>query len=197
MDARRKFSNTQIKIVVVGESFVGKTSILHYLIQNQPLDQPVSTTSIYLNVKQIRINGRNYDINIWDTAGEEQYHSLTSVYLRNSMGVLIVFDVTNRTSLNAVKYWLDFITTNISEHPSIIIAANKCDLDVETRIPKDEIKDICRKYNLQYFETSAISGLNIKECFMNLVTNIVSKLDETETNYLSQLKEKSIERACC
>lgn len=187
----------QLKVVVVGDHFVGKTSLLHYLIKEQPLDNPVTTTSIYLSVKEFNVNGRKYDINIWDTAGEEQYHSLTSVYLRSSRGVLIVFDLTNFESFKAVEYWINFIFSTLQEFPSIVLVGNKCDSKEKRQVPQEKIDKLCSEKNVQYIETSAITGANVKECFTLLVNDIVMKLVSLEQAPVDNRKLQTKESSCC
>jgi len=185
----------QVKVVLVGDANVGKTSLLRYLVDQSPLDNPPNTTSIYLTVHRMDVRGRQVSVNLWDTAGEEQYRSLASVYLRSAKGVLVVFDLTCRASLESVNYWLEYVETALDVTPAILVVGNKRD-DPGRAINDAEIRDFCTARGVTWVETSAITGENVASCFATLVEAAM----ETGTRGSGQgvtLSNRVSERVCC
>lgn len=188
----------QIKIVLVGDQNVGKTSLLRYLVDKKPLECPTATTSIYLTVEQLEVKGKTVSVNIWDTAGEEQYRSLTSVYLRSAKGVLIVFDLTHKQSFESVQYWLNCITDTLELPPVITIVGNKSDRADEQDVDDHQIESFCLSKGITYIKTSAKTGDNVKKCFVNLVEEVIEITGAVPSSPQVQLLHpEARQRICC
>lgn len=169
------------KVVVVGDSGVGKTSIVHWFLFGTRALKTGSTIGGSFSIKEITVPGdQNYSdttikLNIWDTAGQERFRSLSKIYYKNTFGCLCIFDVTNRDSFNNLDYWIDnYIKNNNIDNHTIILVANKCDFDPsQWVISEKEIDNFAKKNNYDYFLTSSVNGQNITETFNKLASSIV------------------------
>lgn len=162
------------KIIVVGDHCCGKTNIISkYATDNFNLSS-VPTIGIDFAIKNVIYHKKRIRMELWDSAGQEKYRSLTSVYYRNATAIIIVFDLTNRESFNNIEKWVNEICL-YSEIPIIMVIGNKADLKDLRVIPSSIAKEYCQKYNFPYVETSAKDGSNIDIAFALLLKNIFKK----------------------
>lgn len=169
-----KKKNHIFKIILVGNSGVGKSNLMNVFMGNNFNSKSRSTIGIEYAVKNYIINNNNYEVQIWDTAGQEKYKSLTRVYYRSASGIILVFDKSNRTSFECLNRWLEDIY-NLTDNPEIILAGNKCDLIDHFQIPDDEINYFCKVNNIQFIETSAKNNYNVNNLFDTIVNSLVKK----------------------
>jgi small GTP-binding protein len=187
-----------IKIVIVGDSNVGKTSLLHYFVKGESLVDSRITTNVYLTTHIAEVRGKRQQLNLWDTAGEEKYRSLASVYLRSAKGILLVFDLTNRISFNSLDYWFRFIQSHLDLAPAIVVVGNKCDVESEVCIEEKMIKDACAAHNVKYFPTSAKTGKNVQKAFMELTEFVLDTAVASPVSPQIQLTHPEPKgRVCC
>ncbi len=166
------------KIILVGDSSVGKSSMVHRLIYDKFQLFVTPTIGASFFSKKIKIDDNTVcRLNIWDTAGQERYHSISKVFYKNAFGCIVVFDVCNRQSFERVKFWLDDIKQNNSfEEFSTVIVANKTDVNKEKwQVNVDEIQTIADEYQCNFIYTSSVTGHGIQELFINLAKQIYSK----------------------
>ena len=163
-----------IKIILIGDSNVGKTTLLYKYINNENTEDITPTVGLENKVKTIEINGIKTKIQIWDTAGQEKFNSLTQNFFKNTDGILIVFDLTNKESFTNIQKWVDKSDNKIKK----IIVGNKADLVEDRKITKEEIKLISKKYN--YFEVSALNGTDVGKAFDTLIQSIVETRTDEE-----------------
>ncbi len=166
-----------IKLLFVGDSSVGKTSLLlQYTDSLYPI-QHNATIGIEYKVKSIKCKGFNVKLQIWDTAGQERFHSITSNYFQNADGIFFVYDITNHNSFEGAKNWIKE-SENFGLFKKILIG-NKCDLKDIRNVEKGELEEYCKEKNIYYLETSAKDNINIKEAFIKIVELILEgKSDE-------------------
>jgi small GTP-binding protein len=161
------------KLLTLGESSVGKSSIILRFTNNQFNDQLLSTTGIDFRTKIIDYKEQKIKLVIYDTSGQERYRTIAANYYKNADGILFVYDITNENSLT-FKYWLEQIQEK-SSVKSIILFGNKTDLEnveeekKERKITFEEGKKIADQYGLKLFEGSAKQGININEAIEELV----------------------------
>jgi Ras-related protein Rab-8A len=121
------------------------------------------------------IDGKQHRVQVWDTAGQERFRTITPAYYRNAMGVLILFDVTNKKSFDNVDYWV----RNLDEHgaPGVqkVLVGNKIDLSHKRKVPASDAQALADKYGMLYFETSAKDDTNVEQCFFKLSKQIADK----------------------
>lgn len=162
------------KIVLIGDSGVGKTSLIHRFIHDQPLLSSHPTIGASFLTKEININNKKIKFSIWDTAGQERFRSMVKMYYKNVCGCLCLFDVSNKTSFVNVIYWLhDYIKENDIES-KIIIVGNKCEVDrSEWAVTEQDVKRLADQFQCDYIFTSSMTGHNINELFYKLGSQIL------------------------
>ena len=179
-----------LKIIFIGNSNVGKTSIINRYIKNQ-FDATHPTISVAFEKKKLKIDPfTEADLNIWDTAGQEKYRSITKNYLRDSNGIVIVFDLTNESSFNDVDSWLQVIDSVVNDSKvAKILIGNKSDLS-EPIISYEMASKYAEEHNLIFKAVSAKEGINIEIVFEILakecVKNIIENQGETEEENLKK-----------
>lgn len=180
-------SAINLKVIIIGDSSVGKSNILlRYVNKKFELSHDI-TIGVEYGIKLINKNNAQYKLQIWDTAGQEVFRSITKPYYRTAVGCLIVYDVTDINSFNNVSKWLEDVKTMSDPDIVIILVGNKTDLIANRIITYDEAKQYADDNKLIYFETSAYNGDNVDECFMSIIDNISSaKLDSIKCNNLDK-----------
>ena len=169
-----KHFDLSFKIIIVGDSFVGKTNILSTYIKNT-FDQNKNPTIFDLHNKNIKIKNKIINFQIWDTAGQERYKSIICGFYKNAKGAFIVYDITDLKSFLSVDYW--FIDLKNKTDAEIILIGNKCDLTSEREISYKEGMNKALFYDSIFFEVSAKTKYNIKNIFNVLTTNIYEKFE--------------------
>ena len=167
-----------LKYIIIGDASVGKSNILLKYAHNQFKAEYQLTIGVEFGAKNIKIKDKIYRIQIWDTAGQENFRSITRAYYKNSVCALVVYDITNRQSFENVKAWIEDCK---SQSPSTILMAlvgNKIDLDSSRAVSTDEGEDFANMNGMPFFETSAKSGENIDSIFTNTATEICHKIEE-------------------
>ena len=157
-----------LKLLLLGDSSVGKTSILLKYISNKFDDSSISTVGVDYMDKIIDYNKFKIKLQIWDTSGEEKFRTITKNFYRNADGLLVVFDLTKKESYDHIKSWLDEAKENNDKLKTLLIG-NKLDLKDERIVAIDVAKQFAEKNNLKYIETSAKDGTNINESFQAII----------------------------
>ncbi|GMF07534.1 unnamed protein product [[Candida] boidinii] len=156
----------QFKLVLLGESAVGKSSIVHRFVKDSFDDLRESTIGAAFLTQTIALdNNVTVKFEIWDTAGQERYKSLAPMYYRNANCALVVYDITQPTSLDRAKSWIKELQRQASPDIVIALAGNKLDLESERSISTEEAKIYANEEGLLFFEVSAKTGENVKDTF--------------------------------
>ncbi len=174
--------DTTCSILLLGDSCVGKTSLISRYANGIFKDEYIATVGLDFVSKQEIINDKNINVKLWDTAGQERYKALTPSYLRGADGVVLVFDVTNSETFDNLKFWLDSLKNNLGENNSflpVVINGNKIDID-DRDISKDDANKFAQDNNYKYFETSAKSGVGVDELFREIVNQILENKEKTD-----------------
>ncbi|KAL5020509.1 hypothetical protein ScPMuIL_003401 [Solemya velum] len=172
-----------IKFLALGDSGVGKTSLLYQYTDNSFNNKFISTVGIDFREKRVvhRVPGadgsvgRSHRIHLqlWDTAGQERFRSLTTAFFRDAMGFLLLFDLTNEQSFLNTRNWLTQLQMHAyCENPDIVLCGNKVDAEDRRRVSEDRARETAEKFGLPYFETSAATGQNVAkavECLLDMV----------------------------
>ncbi|PRP88244.1 Rab GTPase [Planoprotostelium fungivorum] len=163
------------KLLLIGDSGVGKSCILLRFADNAFTDNFISTIGVDFKIKTIEIDGKKVKMQIWDTAGQERFQTITTSYYRGAHGLIIVFDVTNKPSFDNIKKWLDDIERHAA--PSIVkcLVGNKCDLESKRIIDTRTAKELADNLGISYLETSAKESININSAFERLGSLIMKK----------------------
>ena len=188
------------KIIIVGESSVGKSNIILRYLTGEFDPNTTSTLGAELSNKYLKIKDISTKIQIWDTAGQERYHAILSSYFKGAHGCFIVYDITNEQTFDKVEEWLRRVKENANKDVSFILVGNKCDLENSRAISKEKGEEKAKNLNCPFFETSARSEINIKEIFNAMLDNIYEKNsneliegDDDNENSQSVASEKAIE----
>jgi len=163
------------KIIIIGDTCVGKSNILTRYLKNEFKENSKSTVGVELGSKFLKVKGIGAKVQIWDTAGQERYRSITSSYYKGSHGCFIVYDITSETSFDNVEKWYEQAQKEASKDISVILVGNKCDLENERKVPKEKGEEKAKSFKCPFFETSALSKVNINEIFNEMVNNIYER----------------------
>jgi Ras-related protein Rab-11A len=185
----------KLKIVVVGDSGVGKTNLIKRFISNEFSGNLKATIGVEFMSKTYRINKHLFKIEIWDTAGQERYKSITAIYYKGSKGALIVYDTTNQTTFENIDKWILELKEKTSNDIKLMIVGNKIDLKDERQVKNEDALKKADTLGIPLMETSALEATNVKEAFYDLLKEIYKdmkdKLNNSENK--SQNEKKGID----
>lgn len=191
-----------IKILIIGETAVGKSCLLLRFAEDKFNQDFLTTIGIDFKVRHVIIDDAKIKLQIWDTAGQEKFRTIAKGYFRGANGIIIVFDVTSRDTFNQCKTWMNSIKETMTEPVDIVLVGNKCDM---TRvITEEEAQTLANEMGVKYFETSAKTGQNVENTFMELATMAKRRKDADPSLERSQIKidikrtvPKKEESNCC
>ena len=162
------------KLVIIGDSGVGKSCILLRFADDTFTENYYSTIGVDFRFKCVDIGERKCKLQIWDTAGQERFKTVTSAYYRGADGIIIVFDQTDKESYNNIQHWIEDISRYSTDEPAKIIIANKDDMAEEKKIVKNEdINELEKKTGLEVIKTSAKTGDNVEYAFKKLAQQLI------------------------
>ena len=182
------------KIVLIGDTSVGKTNILSKYLSNEFDPDSKATVGVEFGTKDFKIENNIVKVQIWDTAGQERYRSITNAYYKGAKGSLLVYDITNPKTFESLDKWLSDLKTNGEEKISIILVGNKTDLEDQRKISVEQGKEKAEFYKLAFIETSALNGNNIEKAFSELITDVYKNHHELfEKQAKVELTDKAID----
>ncbi len=177
-----------LKILLIGDSQVGKTSILLNYTEHIFPEDHISTIGVEYKDKFIKRDNYNIRLQIWDTAGQERFHSITKSIYRNANGVLFIYDITNKESFNNIKNWIKDLQ-NVGNDIKGVILGNKIDLELQRVIYKNDLEEMANKYKMPFIETSAKQNLFVNDAF-DLIINEILK-NKTEEQIIEMFSRKT------
>ena len=166
------------KIVLIGDSGVGKTNILSRYISNEFSLTTQATVGVEFGSKIIKRGEKLIKLQIWDTAGQERYKSITSAYYKGSKGAFVVYDISRKSTFDNVDKWIEELKNNGSEDVFIMLVGNKSDLKDKREISEEDVQKKAQLYNVAFCETSALEGKNIEYAFESLINEITKKVEK-------------------
>ena len=194
-------SDIKVKIMLIGDSNVGKTSIIKRYCKNIFSKSHIATVGIDLETKNIKIGKQVINLQLWDTAGQERYRVLSKNYYNNSDAFIIVYDITNSKSFENVTNWILQIKENASENVKSVLLGNKSDLEDKRVINEEKGKKLAKENNINFYETSAENGANIDKAIIDLVEEVLNDDNfikgSENTSQLSGDNFKKNEKKCC
>ena len=198
------FSLDVLKFLLIGDSNVGKSCLLLRYVDDTFTPSFISTIGIDFKVKTIQLtNGKDVKLQIWDTAGQERFRTITSAYYRGAMGLIIVYDVTNRESFDHLPYWMEEVQANANRDPVKVMVGNKSDMIDKRIIGETQGRTYAQQRGYLFSETSAKSGKNVKELFCELAEKVYAKETkehekcQEETIALESSATKKENKSCC
>uniref|UniRef100_UPI00358E5A9F ras-related protein Rab-2A n=1 Tax=Myxine glutinosa TaxID=7769 RepID=UPI00358E5A9F len=166
------------KYIIIGDTGVGKSCLLLQFTDKR--FQPVHdlTIGVEFGARMITIDGKQVKLQIWDTAGQESFRSITRSYYRGAAGALLVYDITRRDTFNHLTTWLEDARQHSSSNMVIMLIGNKSDLESRRDVKKEEGEAFAREHGLVFMETSAKTAANVEEAFINTAKEIYQKIQE-------------------
>jgi small GTP-binding protein len=190
------FSSSQQKVVFLGETRVGKTSIIACQIRGSGLHQPPSTIGCLYATTTVRVGSRTVSLQLWDTAGQEVYRSLVPIYVRGARVVVLVFDLTEPASLDALSEWIDVAHTSLMGGTPMILVANKADLTDGILISDDSIDRFAAAHNLSVVRASAMTGIGVAALFTAIAEIVLSLPVSLELREYVEAADADNDRCC-
>lgn len=201
------------KIVLIGDSGVGKSNILSRFTRNEFCLDSKSTIGVEFATRTLQVEGKTVKAQIWDTAGQERYRAITSAYYRGAVGALLVYDITKRQTFDNVRRWLRELRDHADSNIVIMLAGNKSDLNHLRSVSAEDAQTLAEKEGLSFLETSALEASNVEKAFQTILLDIyqiISKkaltaqeaanstgLPQGTTINIANLSGNINKRACC
>jgi len=160
------------KVVLIGDSGVGKSNLLSRFTRNEFNLETKSTIGVEFATRSIQADGKTIKAQIWDTAGQERYRAITSAYYRGAVGALLVYDIAKNVTFKNVERWLAELRENAAGNIVIMLVGNKSDLRHLREVPTETAKEFSEKNSLLFIETSALDSSNVEQAFQNILTEI-------------------------
>ncbi|CAM8988228.1 hypothetical protein QQ045_009379 [Rhodiola kirilowii] len=164
------------KVVLIGDSAVGKSNLLSRFARNEFYPSSKSTIGVEFQTQKIDINGKEIKAQIWDTAGQERFKAITSAYYRGAVGALVVYDITRRPTFDNVGKWLNELHTHSDMNVITILVGNKSDLRDAREVSTAEGKTLAEAQGMFFIETSALDSSNVVAAFQTVVKEIYNIL---------------------
>lgn len=169
----------KIKLIVFGDTNVGKTCLIHKYLNDDDNEDGQTIGVTFMPNKKI-INSQQYNFQIWDTAGQEKYKSITSSFFQNADGGIVVFDVTNQSSFDNIQNWISEFNNKNSKSAKLILVGNKIDLISDRQVPHEIAQNFANNNQISYIEASALTGENVNDVFETLENLAVQNLHEVD-----------------
>lgn len=166
------------KYIIIGDAAVGKSNLLLRYAHGQFKPEYQLTIGVEFGAKNVQIRGKTYRVQIWDTAGQENFRSITRAYYKNSVCALVVYDISSRDSFNNVSTWIEDCKNQSPKTIYMVLVGNKSDLEDKRQVSTEEGQELADKYGMLFFETSAKNGQNVEEIFQNSANEIARKIDQ-------------------
>ncbi|KAL7177027.1 hypothetical protein ACSBR2_030373 [Camellia fascicularis] len=182
------------KVVIIGDSAVGKSNLLSRYARNEFNSHSKATIGVEFQTQSLEIEGKQVKAQIWDTAGQERFRAVTSAYYRGAVGALIVYDITRRTTFDSIARWLDELNTHSDTTVARILVGNKCDLENIRAVSVEEGKSLAEAEGLFFMETSALDSTNVITAFEMVIREIYNNVSRKVLNSESYKAELSVNR---
>jgi len=188
-----------LKLLLVGDSGVGKTCLLLRFVEKTFQSSFISTIGIDFKMKTVDIDGQVVKLQIWDTAGQDRFRAITTAYYRGAMGIVLVYDITEEQSFLNVRNWVTSIHEHGADNIVVVLVGNKCDMVDRRSISKERGREMADEYSMRFYEASAKNDINVKELFINLGKDIILKTKkkaEIEEEKRIQLEPATSRKKC-
>eukprot|EP00467_Chlorarachnion_reptans_P017509 CAMPEP_0114524030 /NCGR_PEP_ID=MMETSP0109-20121206/21621_1 /TAXON_ID=29199 /ORGANISM="Chlorarachnion reptans, Strain CCCM449" /LENGTH=193 /DNA_ID=CAMNT_0001705413 /DNA_START=31 /DNA_END=612 /DNA_ORIENTATION=- len=186
----------EVRLITIGDSATGKSSLILRYTKGVFREERKATVGIDLRIKSVNIDGRPIKVKIWDTAGQEQFRTITRNYYRGAQGVALVYDITNQTSFTNVKKWISDVETYGDSGVKVVLVGNKVDLEEDRKVSSAEGQAVASQHGVEFFETSALSGSSVDSAFGSLVKHAARKIPVGNDESIDINAEKK-SKGCC
>jgi len=166
------------KLVLIGDSGVGKSCLLLRFADDNFTDSYISTIGVDFRFRTITIDKKTVKLQIWDTAGQERFRTITSAYYRGADGIIMVYDVTSSESFDHVEEWLSEVDRYANENTSKLLVGNKADLIEEKQVPEETAQRFAEKLGISFLETSAKTSTNVDAAFLTMAKELIKNREK-------------------
>lgn len=166
----------QIKLLMIGDSGVGKTCLLLRYANDSFSPTFITTIGIDFKIKNITLDNKRIKLQIWDTAGQERFRTITTSYFRGAQGILLVYDVTDRATFMSIRNWIAQIQMHADVNVNKILIGNKADMADQRAVTLEEGEQLAKEYSIHFYETSAKQDLNVEKSFITIATDVKDRL---------------------
>jgi small GTP-binding protein len=194
MESQRQL---QLKFILLGESGVGKTSILLRLSEGGISLNAPPTMGIECFCHALLVDGQPVRLLLWDTAGQERFYALARQYIRGSLGALLVFDITDRDSFDRLAKWLRDVRVEADPQCVVVLVGNKADLAERREVSAAEAEQFATLHDITYVETSAVDGTNIDRAFVKATSDLVKKIRARDITSMQLPEQEQKKGGCC
>eukprot|EP00441_Pelagodinium_beii_P018332 CAMPEP_0197667252 /NCGR_PEP_ID=MMETSP1338-20131121/65643_1 /TAXON_ID=43686 ORGANISM="Pelagodinium beii, Strain RCC1491" /NCGR_SAMPLE_ID=MMETSP1338 /ASSEMBLY_ACC=CAM_ASM_000754 /LENGTH=200 /DNA_ID=CAMNT_0043246451 /DNA_START=143 /DNA_END=741 /DNA_ORIENTATION=- len=164
------------KLLLIGDSGVGKSCLLLRFADDTYTESYISTIGVDFKIRTIELDGKQIKLQIWDTAGQDRFRTITSSYYRGAHGIIIVYDITDRESFDNVKQWLSEIDRYACENVNKLLVGNKMDLADKRAVTWEEAKAFAEEHSMTFLETSAKAATNVEKAFTTMASEIKKRM---------------------
>jgi small GTP-binding protein len=185
------------KFIIIGSSGVGKTAILKRLVEDTFSEDSQTTIGVEFDSTTIEVDGQTVKLQIWDTAGQERFRSIAKAYFRNAVGVILVFEIGDRKTFDDVNIWLNDVHSLCDPTATVLLIGNKADLAQNRVVSLAEAEQYAQHHQLNYLETSAFDGTNVREAFVKVATQIYRKIPQAGKPFPGPGPRVSQSKGCC
>lgn len=204
----KKYSDYDLlfKILVIGDSGVGKSCILLRFVDKTFTETYISTIGVDFRIKTVELDNKVIKLQIWDTAGQERFRTITSSYYHGAHGIVIVYDITDEQSFENIRQWIREIRRYAGEHVVKLLVGNKSELDSKRCVSAEEARNLANMEDMDFLEVSAAEDVNVGNIFETLVHNIIQNRELRQIQSHTQQKSilarnqreiNSVNGACC
>ncbi|XP_069032009.1 ras-related protein Rab-25-like [Embiotoca jacksoni] len=172
--------NFVFKVVLIGESGVGKSNLLSRFTKNEFSNDSRTTIGVEFSTRTVQLDNFTIKAQIWDTAGLERYRAITSAYYRGAVGAMLVYDISKHLTYESAERWLKELYDHADPHMVVMLVGNKKDLETLRAVPTEEARDFAEKKGLMFMETSALDSTNVEAAFNDVLTAIHKKVASRE-----------------
>ncbi len=184
-------SDVVFKILLLGDSEVGKSCFLMRYSDNVFVENYITTIGLDYKLKSVKLDsGKTIKVQLWDTAGQDKYRTIAKNYFKGSHGILLLYDVTKQSSFENIREWIHDIKEEVSDKAIIFLIANKIDMVDSRKISKEKGEELAEEYKIPFFEASAKSGENVDEVFKALYNKISEVYGYMERERGAKLNKK-------
>ena len=166
-----------LKYIIIGDAAVGKSNLLLRFAQGDFKTEYQLTIGVEFGAKNIDLNNKKFRLQIWDTAGQENYRSITRAYYKNSVCAILVYDISNRESFEHISNWVEDCMSQSPKTVFMVLVGNKSDLNEYRQATFEEGKEMAKNNNMMFFETSAKTGENVEKIFIDSAKEIQKKIN--------------------
>ena len=167
-----------VKIIIVGNSNVGKTNIVTRYVKGEFSNEYMITIGMDFLTCNLELDNKIFKLRLWDTAGSEKFRSVTRGYYSNTCYALIVYDITDDSSFNSVKQWIEDVQSFANKDTNLVLVGNKVDLNNKRKISKEEGQNLATEYGMDFYESSALTGENINDIFEGICQKVNQQINE-------------------